>query len=809
MNPNILLESYIRWVIAQRKWLVVLLALSVIILSAGAVKLSFTSDFRAYFGPENPQLMALENMERTFSKQENIYFYLHAKEGDLFSNLGLHLIERLTDEAWQLPYSQRVTSLQNYQHTDVEEDDLIIDYLYYDALDLEPEQLTTIRSNVFAEPTLLHNLISVDGASTGINVRTVLPEGTTRETSKEAVAAARALAERIRPEFPDFDILVGGSITSNVTMGEAIKQDIENLLGLSYLVMIITMLILLRTFSGMFLTLLIISFSVLATMGLFGWMGFTMTPPTGFVPTAILTIAVADSIHILISYYYELNHGKSKFDAIKESLRINFSPVFITSITTVIGVLCLNSSDSPPYRDMGNMIAAGVFFAWLYSVSFLPAMLAVMPTPKGKVENNKPSFMMAFANRVIRFYKPLFIIMAIVIIAISSQLNKNSISERWHEFFDESFEVRNTIEATNDTLGGLHRIFFILDSQQDNGINNPEYLQQADNFVQWLLAQDKVSNVESITDIIKRLSKNLHGNDEAWFKIPENRELAAQYLLLYELSLPQGLGLDDTINNDRSATRLTVSFEKADSIYILQLEKKALAWLKDNAPAISVNEGTGLDIVFANLTFRNISSMMNGTAVALILISFLLIFALRSFKVGLISLIPNIMPAVLAYGIWGMINGQIDTAVSVVVCLSLGIVVDDTVHFLSKYLRAKREQRLSTEGAIRYAFNTVGNALVVTSAVLVGGFLVMQFSHFHPSNNMGTLLAVTILVALLVDFLFLPPLLMFLDRQQRSPKEEVGETLNSKASEESKELEEKETKEPKRKELNAEPNSAG
>ena len=415
---------------------------------------------------------------------------------------------------------------------------------------------------------------------------------------------------------------------------------------------------------------------------------------------------------------------------------------------------------------------------------------------------------MAFANGVIRFYKPLFIIMAIVITAIGSQLSKNSISERWHEFFDESFEVRNTIEATNDTLGGLHRIFFILDSQQDNGINNPEYLQQADNFAQWLLAQDKVSNVESITDIIKRLSKNLHGNDEAWFKIPENRELAAQYLLLYELSLPQGLGLDDTINNDRSATRLTVSFEKADSIYILELEKKALAWLKENAPAISVNEGTGLDIVFANLTFRNISSMMNGTAVALVLISFLLIFALRSLKVGLISLIPNIMPAILAYGIWGMINGQIDTAVSVVVCLSLGIVVDDTVHFLSKYLRAKREQRLSTEDAIRYAFNTVGNALIVTSAVLVGGFLVMQFSHFHPSNNMGTLLAVTILVALLVDFFFLPPLLMFLDRQQRAPKEEVGETLNSKVSEESKELEGKETKELKRKALNAEPNSA-
>lgn len=763
-----MLENYIRWVITQRKWIVGLSILLVLIISFGATKLVFTSDFRAYFGPENPQLLAFEEMERTFSKQENVYFYIHAKEGDLFTHQGLNLIEQLTEEGWKLPYSQRVISLQNYQHTDVKDDDLMIDYLYYDALALSTDNLARIKEITFLEPTLLHRLISEDGASTGVSVRMVLPEGTSMITSKEAVHAARALADRIRPDFPDFKILVGGSLTSNVTMGEAIKQDIENLLGLSYLVMIITMIILLRTFSGMLLTLTIITFSVISTMGLFGWLGFTMTPPTGFVPTAILTIAVADTIHILISYYYELNHGRSKLEAIQESLRINFSPVFITSITTIIGVLCLNTSDSPPYRDMGNMIAAGVLFAWIYSISFLPAMLALAPIPKGKTANNKPSIMLNFANLVIRFYKPLFLMMACLIVVVGSQLNKNSITERWHEFFDTSFEVRNTIEATNDTLGGLHTIFFVLDSQQENGINNPEYLQQTDNFSQWLLTQDKVSSVDSITSIIKRLNKNLHANDEDWFKIPENRELAAQYLLLYELSLPLGLGLDDTINNSRSTSRLTVSFDKTDSIYILELEKKSIAWLKENAPALHVNEGTGLDIVFANLTFRNIGSMMTGTSMALVLISFLLIFALRSLKIGLISLIPNIMPAILAYGIWGMINGQVDTAVSVVVCLSLGIVVDDTVHFLSKYLRARRERGLNTEEAIRYAFSTVGNALLVTSAVLIGGFMVMQFSHFHPSNNMGMLLAITILMALLVDFLFLPPLLMFLDKNKNT-----------------------------------------
>jgi len=279
-----MLENYIRWIITQRKWIAALLVISMLIISYGITKLTFTSDFRTYFGPENPQLIAFENMERTFSKQENVYFYIHAKEGDLFSHQGLNLIEQLTDEGWKLPYSQRVTSLQNYQHTDVEDDDLIIDYLYYDALELSQPDLQRIKQVTFSEPTLLNRLISEDGASTGVSIRTVLPEGTSMVTSKEAVLAARELAQKIRPNFPGFEILVGGSLTSNVTMGEAIKQDIENLLGLSYLVMIITMVILLRTFSGMLLTLMVISFSVLSTMGLFGWLGFTMTPPTGFVP---------------------------------------------------------------------------------------------------------------------------------------------------------------------------------------------------------------------------------------------------------------------------------------------------------------------------------------------------------------------------------------------------------------------------------------------------------------------------------------------------------------------------------------------
>jgi len=762
-----MLNSYSEWIIRNNKLTLASILVLVFALMAGVTQLTFTSDFRAYFSSENPQLQVFEEMEQNYSKQENVYFFIEAKEDTLFTPKGLALLEQLTEESWQLPYSQRVTSLQNYQHTWVEEDDLIIDYLFQETDTLSQEDIDLLKTTVEGIDDIKPNLVSRDLKATGVSVRVILPDGNTSETSKEVVHATREMADRYRAEFPEFEILVSGSLTSNVTMGEAISQDIQTLLGISYLVMIIIMVALLRTISGMFLTLIIISFSVVSTMGLFGWLGFTMTPPTGFVPTAIMTIAVADTIHILVTYYYELNQGVDKRNAIKEALRINFSPVFITSITTIVGVLALNTSDSPPYRDMGNMIAVGVFMAWFFTITFLPAVLSLLPAPKGKSQQQKESNMLRFANFIINNHKFLFVGMGLVIILAATQVNKNTISESWHEFFDESFPVRVASNEVNDHLSGLHRIFFELESGEESGINNPAFLQQMDNFKTWLESHSNVAHVTVLSDTIKRLNQNLHNDNEDWYRVPESQELSAQYLLLYELSLPMGLGMDDTINNSRSATRMIISLYRTDSVEILAMEERAREWLETNAPNIQVKEGTGLDIVFANLTHRNIDSMIKGTSIALLLISALLIFALRSFKIGFISLIPNIMPAVLAYGLWALYQGYIDTAISVVACLSLGIVVDDTVHFLSKYQRAKLEKGLSTEDAIRYAFQTVGNALIVTSAVLIGGFLVMQWSHFIPSTAMGALLAITILMALVVDFLFLPPLLMLLDKTKK------------------------------------------
>jgi predicted RND superfamily exporter protein len=272
--------------------------------------------------------------------------------------------------------------------------------------------------------------------------------------------------------------------------------------------------------------------------------------------------------------------------------------------------------------------------------------------------------------------------------------------------------------------------------------------------------------VNSISDTMKRLNKNMHGDDPEWYRIPQERNLAAQYLLLYEMSLPYGLDLNNQINIDKSATRFTVSLKTISTNQLLELEQRAQKWLNQNAPAIKQAQGSGSSVMFSHIGKRNIKTMLVGTTLALVMISMILIVALRSFKIGFISLLPNLAPAAMGFGLWGLLVGEVGLSLSVVAGMTLGIVVDDTVHFLSKYLRARREDHLSAPEAVRYAFTTVGMALLTTSIVLVVGFLVLSQSSFQLNSGMGTLTAIVIAFALMADFLFLPPLLMKLEEKK-------------------------------------------
>ena len=332
------------------------------------------------------------------------------------------------------------------------------------------------------------------------------------------------------------------------------------------------------------------------------------------------------------------------------------------------------------------------------------------------------------------------------------------------KYFATGTDFRDATDFTTDNLTGIYYIDYSLEAPVSGGATDPAFLRKVEDFANWWRQQPEALHVFSITDVFKRLHKNLHGEDPAWYRLPESQEMAAQYLLLYEMSLPFGLDLNDRLNVDKSATRLSVTLKSLSSNQVLALEERARDWLAANAPEIHHPGGTGLTMMFAHIGARNIVSMIGGELLSIFLISFILMIVLRSVTMGLVSMIPNLVPAAMAFGLWGVMVGRVGLASSVVAAMTLGILVDDTVHFLGKYLHARRNQGLSPEDALRYAFATVGKAIWVTSAVLMSGFALLALSDFKINAEMGLLTAIIFGLGLFAEFLLLPPLVLTIER---------------------------------------------
>jgi predicted RND superfamily exporter protein len=756
-------KTYGEWLVRWR-YPVLLVSLALVLAAAsGAQFLTFKTDYRAFFSSDNPQLRAFEQLQNTYTKTDNVLFVLAPRDGNVFTPETLASVSRLTEACWQIPYSIRVDSISNYQHTEAEEDDLIVADLVENPENLGPVELQRIHDIAVNEPLLVNRLISPDGDVTGVNVTIQLPDEGSGAEVPEITAFARKLVAEIESANPNLDVYLTGMVIMNNSFPEVIMHDQQTLVPLMFAVVILSLVLLLRSATATLATFLVILFSIVTAMGLTGWLGIALTPPSASSPTIILTLAVADCVHILVSFLHAMRRGHDKTSAMIDSLRINLQPIFLTSLTTVIGFMSMNFSDAPPFRDLGNIVAMGVTAAFIFSVTFLPALMLMLPVRVRKATRQHTLLVDRFAEFVIARRSLLFWGMGLLVVALVIFIPRNELNDEFIKYFDKSIDFRNDTEFATTHLTGIYTIDYSLGNGEAGGISEPEFLRDVDHFADWYRQQPGVLHVNTLTDIMRRLNKNMHADDPAWYRLPEQRDLAAQYLLLYEMSLPYGLDLNNQVDISKSATRMTVSLESISSNELLGMEKRAQEWLAENAPHMQ-SDGASPSVMFAYIGQRNIRSMLTGTSIALVLISLILVFALRSLKLGLVSLIPNLAPAAMGFGLWGLLSGQVGLGLSVVMGMTLGIVVDDTVHFLSKYLRARREQGLDPQGAVRYAFHTVGIALVVTSLVLIAGFLVLAQSAFKLNADMGTLTALTIGFALLADFIFLPPLLMKLDR---------------------------------------------
>lgn len=774
MFATALAEAMIRW-----RWIVILATiLATVGFAMGMPRLAFDTNYRAFFSDENPELAAFENFQATYTKNDNFLIVVRPADGNVFSQTTLAAVEEITEAGWQVPYAIRVDSITNFQHTWADGDNLIVEDLVRDAHTLSDTELSERSAVALNEPLLRNQLITEDASVTAINIVLQYPEESAMEVP-EAVAVVRALRDRIEADYPDIDIALSGVSMMNNAFMESGMGDMAKLIPLMYLVLLAIMMVAIRSVSGTIATLFLILFSSIVSMGSAGFLAIGLTPVSASAPTIVLTLAIADSIHILMSMRQRMRDGLPRRDAIVDAVRINFLAVTITSLTTIIGFMALNLSDAPPFGHLGTMTAIGIAAAWLLSITFLPAIVSVLPmkaAPRKPDGKDATARMGQLAGFVTRHSRGVLIASAAASAALIALIPTIEFNDQWVNYFSPSLEVRQDNDTALEYFG-LYPIEFSVPADGAGGVSDPMYLERLDAFASWARQQDGVTHVYSITDIMRRLNRNMHEDDPAYFRIPEDRSLAAQYLLLYELSLPYGLDLNDRINIDKSATRMTVTLDNVTTQETKDFLDAAEAWLAENTPDYMHTSATGAQVMFAYVAERNVNSMISGNIIAILAIGLVMVMALRSFRLGLLSLIPNTLPILTTFGTWALLVGTVGFSVAAVGAVSLGIVVDDTVHFLTKYRRARMERGASTAEAIRYAFETVGMAVVINTIILAAGFAVLAMSTFKLNADMGLLTALAIVFALVLDFLLLPALLVELSKLT-APKPQSGEKSN-------------------------------
>lgn len=743
-------------------WTLIISLMAIVATAMGAKNLYFRGDYNIFFDGSNAQLQAFDEIQTTFAKTDNIALVLAPKSGDVFDQRTLTQIQEMTEQAWQVPYSSRVDSLANYQHTEAVDDDLLVEDLLYQSYPLTAERIAKVRAVAMSEPLLVNALVSEKGDVAVINITMQMPGVDETAEVNEVVAYVEQMLSHYRAEYPDVTIYKAGIIAMNHSFAMAAQNDSATLVPTMLLVILVFLTLMLRSFLSVLATLVVIIGAIVATLGIVGWAGMFLHVASVNVPTLIMTLAVADCVHVIASMRHFMRQGMPKSQAIHRSVTLNFVPIIITSVTTAIGFLMMNMSDSPVLRDFGNLSALGVMIACVLSVSLLPALLNLLPVRFSAKQAAKSSDIMDKLADLVVHRRNVLLPLSIVVIAGSAALIPyNKVNDESVKYFDTSSEFRQAADFMEQRIGGMTTMSIAIKTHQSQGIASPEFLEVLGEFTRWLREQPETDHVASLSDIYKRLNKNMHGDDSAYYALPAERELAAQYLLLYEMSLPFGLDLNNQVNVDKSSVKLQLTVKNLGSVELVALEERIYQWFASNAPRYQV-VASSPSLMFAHIGETNMASMLSTLPITLILISALMIFALRSWRLGVISLVPNIAPAVIGFGLWALISGEINLGLSVVVTLTLGIVVDDAVHFLAKYQHARKEGQ-NAEQAVRYAFHTVGRALWITTVVLVAGFSVLAMSQFRLNSDMGQLSAIVIFVALVIDFVLLPSLLMRFD----------------------------------------------
>lgn len=759
-------KDFAKLLIKYRYLSIGLVIIVVCLLATGLTKLTFNPDLETYFPEGHPAVIRYNEIDDMFIPTDNLIIAVHSNEGTLFNGDSLKVIEELTRKSWTIPYSVRVDSLTNYSYVKSVNDDLIVEPFIEEAEKKSIEFIEKRKDLIAGEDIIYKSLISEDKKTSVVSIIVDPPGPNKEDQNSELINYILGFIEPIKESNENLDIRLLGNPYLDYISPRIVKAEMPVVMPLMLLLIFLIVFLMIRSYVAVLATFVVILMSLIATFGSIGILGNPLNQMVTTIPILIITLALADCIHLFSIYFQNRVKGISSKESMEKSLEMNIQPLFLTTISTCIGFLCLNFIEVAPLRDFGNAVAIGIGFAFIFTIFFIAPIVSFFEVKTASKVTKQTRFSTSVGSFILKNGNKLIFSITSISFLILLCIPMNELDENPTQMYAEGFTSFSSDTLWLDEKLSVTFPVNFLATNEEGQVSDPDFLKILDKFSVWLEEREQVNHVTSLANNMKNLNKSMHGDDPEWKKIPENADLSAQYLFFYEMSLPMGLDLNSSISQDRKSTKISATLKDMSSNEFKEFNNEVLGYLRQNNLENMISEPSSFRVIFTYMVEAIINSLLYGLFIGILLITLIIGLFFRSYLLPALSIFPNILPIGMGFGLWGLFVGDVGFMVAVGMGSTLGVIVDFTVHFLSKYELARKEFKKSVEESVIYSFETVGFALIIMTVVLALGFSVLNLVTFIPIQDFAKFSVICFIGGLIINFLFLPNLLMKFDKRK-------------------------------------------
>lgn len=699
-----------------RYWIFACAALLMVLGIAGLQRVTYDPHVLTYFDPRSPELRDFLAVEDRFGRSNEMVFLVISRTGLVLDESGLRAVRMIEERVRSIPTVTAVRSVLD---------------LVESAPDAAPVGTAELSRRLeiieTAAPETVRGFISDDRTVTA--VAAFVPRSARGDVDVAALAEqARAAASEVKAQLSGVDVMLTGRIIIDDAFQNEGRNDLTGPAGLSFLITTAILALTLGSLAATAALMAVVMVSTVVTTGVLGWLGIPLNGISSAAPSVLLGLAVATGVHIVLAWQDALRAGNSREAALDDALRWNGWPVTLSVITTIVSFLCLNLMTSPPFQQLGNVVAAGLVFTLALCFTLLPALLLTIPANPARGRVRFENAMGTLGRFVSARRGPLLLLCALTTLAAGFGVSRVTYDDTFSHYFDERYEIRRATDLFEEKLTGTTILSAVIPAPRPGEARDAAFLGRIEQLAGWLRAKDGVARV-----------------------VTPGRGDAAN---------PGARLVDERADS----VRLEIVLKGVSSADTLALASEVEDYATSRfGPEVIV---TGIPILSAQLSIDSAQTMLIATAIALAAVSVILVIAVQSLGLGLASIVPNLLPMLIAFGLWGVLVGEVSFAATVVATLTFGVVVDDTVHILMKY-RGARRAGMHPQDAVVFSFRTVGVAVAVTTVAIGAGFATFGTSGFLVNQHFGILSALTLGAALIADLLFLPPLLLLVDSARR------------------------------------------